>query len=599
MRAAGRIESASAGPRSVPARDRTRSRYRSVRRASTSVPSRSNGVMAGHRPAPPRRRSATSAPVELPGHGPERAVDEDADGPLRLAEDARDLGGRHLLDEPEDDGSAAIRGQARTARHASRASSRIAAPPSTSIGSATCAAASIGAVGRRRRSAAGWRRRCARSGRARRGTSRRRRRRPDGPAPRTGRGSRGRRGRSARLRLRLRGGLPARSRRSCRSGRDSVDRGHRTRPGRGVRHRRAPGPDRDGVTRRPSSSAGLALPNTGRAIALHPARPARGGGGGSRPRRPGAGRPRPRDPRRRARRSSGRRGPPGRPRPARIGPRAGRAAVGELAARPADGVEAAHAGGPGGGRRGASRNASRRRPDRSADPARARAARSSSRRAPEETRTPASRRSRRCRRPRSHADVPRPLVSPSTPASLRTLVVHLGDEVVGPLRGGRTGGSPATDSAASAIARPTEAASCQTRFGSSHVGRNPSESSSARRRAPSRSGLRVRARPTARRRPRGRPPPRRTPATSGRRRSSSRRPRTARGGTGTAWRPWRSPAAAASIVSGRSSSNAAWSARTAVSRASSAMIVVIRISDVEIISMFTPASARALNIRAA
>ena len=55
----------------------------------------------------------------------------------------------------------------------------------------------------------------------------------------------------------------------------------------------------------------------------------------------------------------------------------------------------------------------------------------------------------------------------------------------------------------------------------------------------------------------------------------------------------RQPAAAASITSGRSSSNAAWSARSAVSRSSSAMIVVIRISEVEIISMFTPALARA------
>ena len=58
-------------------------------------------------------------------------------------------------------------------------------------------------------------------------------------------------------------------------------------------------------------------------------------------------------------------------------------------------------------------------------------------------------------------------------------------------------------------------------------------------------------------------------------------------------------AASAGSLSGRSSSKAAWRARTASSTRSSAMMVVIRISDVEIISMLIPASARVPNIRAA
>jgi len=55
----------------------------------------------------------------------------------------------------------------------------------------------------------------------------------------------------------------------------------------------------------------------------------------------------------------------------------------------------------------------------------------------------------------------------------------------------------------------------------------------------------------------------------------------------------------ASSSSGRSRANAAWRARTAVVTWSSAIMQVIRTSLVEIISMFTPASARAPNIRAA
>src|SRR5439155_22344879 len=59
------------------------------------------------------------------------------------------------------------------------------------------------------------------------------------------------------------------------------------------------------------------------------------------------------------------------------------------------------------------------------------------------------------------------------------------------------------------------------------------------------------------------------------------------------------PAAATSTVSGRSSSNAACRARSAVSSSSSAIMQVIRTSEVEIISMFTPASASVPNMRAA
>ena len=59
------------------------------------------------------------------------------------------------------------------------------------------------------------------------------------------------------------------------------------------------------------------------------------------------------------------------------------------------------------------------------------------------------------------------------------------------------------------------------------------------------------------------------------------------------------PAAATSTGSGRSSSKASCRARSAVSSSSSATMQVMRTSDVEIISMLTPASARVPNIRAA
>ena len=58
-------------------------------------------------------------------------------------------------------------------------------------------------------------------------------------------------------------------------------------------------------------------------------------------------------------------------------------------------------------------------------------------------------------------------------------------------------------------------------------------------------------------------------------------------------------AAPASTASGRSSSKASCSARRAVSRSASAIMHVIRTSEVEIISMLTPASASVPNMRAA
>ena len=180
----------------------------------------------------------------------------------------------------------------------------------------------------------------------------------------------------------------------------------------------------------------------------------------------------------------------------------------------------------------------------------------------------------------------------------------LDDEVVRPLEPDGAVGSPATVSAASAIASETIAASRQTRSGASHVGRKPSDSRSA---APARRDPRP-ALPAATRRllvgdgqadlrrPVGQPAAHdvvrradaRRIARRGRGRRSSRRAPARSAGRG-----------ATSTVSGRSSSKASWSARRAVSSSSSAMMQVMRTSDVEIISMLTPASASAPNIRAA
>ena len=223
---------------------------------------------------------------------------------------------------------------------------------------------------------------------------------------------------------------------------------------------------------------------------------------------------------------------------------------------------------------------------------------------------------------------PRPSLSPSTPASLRSSIGAARRAAaagassspmsrasgpatsitrsLGHLRWIAPVGSPATSSAASDIASATDPARRHARSG-----RQPRRPEAERR---------------EQRRPGGRRPgpavsaaarrllvgdrdadlrARRPRASRGRRRWSSRRWRSARRGrTRTMRRGPRSrrqPAAApaASTVSGCSSSNAAWSARTASSTRSSAMIVVIRISDVEIISMLMPASASVPNMRAA
>ena len=271
----------------------------------------------------------------------------------------------------------------------------------------------------------------------------------------------------------------------------------------------------------------------------------------------------------------------------------------ELARRPAQRVEAAHAEGPRpnvDARQGTDRAAAR---DRSAG-RRSPAATSSSGRAAAGSPPPPSRRSRRCRRPRSGGPSRGRRSHRARPPACRVSPSRSTTRSFGHFRRTVLAGRSATASAASAIARLTIAASCQTRLGSSHVGRKPRLSSSA---VP---GGAVQVRPS-------RPRPAVCSSATARQTSGSPRGQPAaddvvrRADDGEPLMAadvrrrlgHRHPAAAASIVSGRSSSNAWWSARTAVSRASSAMIVVIRISDVEIISMLTPASARVLNIRAA
>ena len=81
--------------------------------ASTSWPSRP-GVGAGHR----------AAVVEIARDAAQGAVDEDPDRALGPAEDAGDLGGRHLVDEAQDQRPAAVGGQAPDGRQAAAASSR-------------------------------------------------------------------------------------------------------------------------------------------------------------------------------------------------------------------------------------------------------------------------------------------------------------------------------------------------------------------------------------------------------------------------------------------------------------------------------------------
>ena len=156
------------------------------------------------------------------------------------------------------------------------------------------------------------------------------------------------------------------------------------------------------------------------------------------------------------------------------------------------------------------------------------------------------------------------------------------------------------NSPASAIATLTIAASRHTRSGASHVGRNPSDKQQrvARRRdpgpalAPATRGLLVGDRQADLRGSGGQPAAHDVVgrADDGELFLAGEEP-----GHGAAAQP----AAATSIGSGRSSSNASCSARSAVSSSSSAIMQVIRTSEVEIISMFTPASASVPNMRAA
>ena len=152
----------------------------SGRSTSASISSPSRPPSADRSPAVRRRgRAATAA---------QGAVDEDPDRALGATEDAGDLGGRHLVDEAQDERPAPVAGQARRRLARPRRPRRGRSPgPSMSGRSATCAAASSGASGRRRRVRRRVRRRrCGRSGTARPGTWRRPRRRPGARAPRSG-----------------------------------------------------------------------------------------------------------------------------------------------------------------------------------------------------------------------------------------------------------------------------------------------------------------------------------------------------------------------------------------------------------------------------
>ena len=205
------------------------------------------------------------------------------------------------------------------------------------------------------------------------------------------------------------------------------------------------------------------------------------------------------------------------------------------------------------------------------------------------------------------SSVPRPSVSPRTPAELADAGRRrrrLDDEVVRPLqadRRRRAGRRPPRPRRPSRATRPRrEPPGPVGRRARS--GRNPSESSSAAPGGathvrPSRPRPAVCSSATARQTsgvPVGQPAADDVVRRADDGEALASGPGTASRATSTA-----QPAAATSTGSGRSSSKAAWSARSAVSSSSSAMMQVIRISEVEIISMLTPASASVPNIRAA
>ena len=186
-------------------------------------------VRRGHAPSP-----APSARPRSRRDATQRAMDEDPHRALGPPEDAGDLGGRHLVDEAQDERAPAVvraAGRWRATRARPRRDGRrrprverdrrrqrgrlerglgLAAPPPALV----------------------RRPRCGRSGTARPGTSRRRRRRPAGRAPRTAAAPPGRTGTSARWRPRRRDGRRARRSRSCTPGPRTSDTGRRTGRGR-------------------------------------------------------------------------------------------------------------------------------------------------------------------------------------------------------------------------------------------------------------------------------------------------------------------------------------------------------------------------------
>ena len=203
-------------------------------------------------------------------------MDQDPHRALGAPEHAGDLGGRHLLDEAQDERPAAVVGQP-----ADRG------PCLGGLEPAGRSALDVDGAGQSRRPfertprdggvgcAGRWRPRSGRSGTARPGTSRHPRRRPAGHAPRSAAARRGRAGTSARWRPRRRGGRRARRTRSCTPGRGTSDTGRRTRAG-SRRAASTSGRSRSRWTSRRSSVADTFL-NTGRAIALHPDRRRAGG----------------------------------------------------------------------------------------------------------------------------------------------------------------------------------------------------------------------------------------------------------------------------------------------------------------------------------
>ena len=199
--------------------------------------------------------------------------------------------------------------------------------------------------------------------------------------------------------------------------------------------------------------------------------------------------------------------------------------------------------------------------------------------------------------------------SPRTPPTLAIAVAATGDEVVRPFQGEAwRAASPRTSSTAVEHRQGDDRPQAPVRaHGARSSGRNPAETrGSPGQAAPAMTCRGGRDRRSARRRPRRRPRGPRRRASRARRPASSRRDRSARaarsGCIGTA-RPSAVAAprpvlriAGLGLPRGGTSGGRP---RAAASSWSSAMMQVMRISDVEIIVMLMPASASAPNIRAA